>query len=592
MKIGTIIFESYMRTLLQALILSLSAMALVATAGPATSQSADQLPPDELSDANQVNEPDPMEPVQDYSVNTFYSLLVAEMAGQRQLYDLALGNYLLEAHRTQDPGVTARAAQIAQYIGAEQAALDAATLWAKLDDQNPKAHLALTSELVKAARFSESVIHLQKAMDLDPLVNVNFIADLGSRMTEGARELWLENLTPLLQHYQKNQPLFFNLATLHQQQQEHGKAIELLEALLKKNKKYYPAWSLKARLHATDEQLDIALDTIDDALDQYPNDKAFTILKARLLIKKKQVPKARDVFKQLAKSHPQDAHILLPLALTHIELEEYDKAQTVLTQIFATRQLISEAHYYLGRIAQHNKELDQAVKHYLSVQGGREYLAAQNSIMQIYLKQGDAPAALKHVRKQRVRDPQNQQAYFLMEVELLNRSGQFEESLLVLNDALSAYTDNTELRYSRAMVSEKLGNYDQLESDLAYIIDKDPDNATALNALGYTLADRSRRLEDALTYIKKARDLAPKDPAIIDSLGWVYYRLGRMQEALDLLQQAYALFPDGEVAAHLGEVLWAMGKKEKAVEIWEKALENQPEHRIIIQTLDRLQVQR
>ena len=585
-----------MSNTLLALLLSLSVLASTATASPALSldnaNSASDTALDSSTDEQEPETSTQAEPQTDYSVNTFYALLVAEMAGQRQLYDLALGNYLLEAHRTQDAGVTARATQIAQYIGAEQAALDAATLWVKLDANNPLAQLAITSELVKAARFSESVIHLQKAIDLDAMVNVNFITDLGSRMTEGARELWLENLTPLLQHYQKNQPLIFNLASLHQQQQNYPQAIELLSKLLKQNAKYHPAWSLKARLYATLDQLDDALETADTALEHYPNDKAFSILKARLLIKKKQVKKARSVFSEIAEHNPEDAHILLPLALTQIELKEHDDAKTTLNKLLGLRQMTSEANYYLGRIEHQQKNLGQALQHYLAVRGGREYLAAQNSIMQIHLSQKNIDAALEHVREQRTQDPQNQQAYFLMEVELLNRSGQFEASLNVLNDALNAYTDNTELRYSRAMVAEKLGNFDQLEQDLAYIIDKDPKNATALNALGYTLADRSRRLEEALSFIQQARNLAPKDPAIIDSLGWVYYRLGRIHEALELLQQAYVLFPDGEVAAHLGEVLWASGEKEKAMEIWEKALDQQPKHRIIIQTLDRLQVQR
>ena len=173
-----------------------------------------------------------------YSVNTFYALLVAEMAGQRQLFDLALGNYLLEAHRTQDPGVTARATHIAQYIGADQAALDAATLWVKLDPSDSGAQIALSQELVKAARFSESVIHLQKALDADPTTNLSFISLQGSRMTEGSRELWLESLTPLTQHYHKNQALIFHVANLHQQQRNNQAALAAVDKLLDLNKKY------------------------------------------------------------------------------------------------------------------------------------------------------------------------------------------------------------------------------------------------------------------------------------------------------------------------------------------------------------------
>lgn len=527
----------------------------------------------------------------EYSVNTFYALLVAEMAGQRQLFDLALGNYLLEAHRTQDPAVTARATQIAQYIGADQAALDAATLWVKLDQENPEGQIALSQELVKAARFSESVIHLQKALDNKPNVNISFISLQGSSMTEGSRELWLESLTPLTQHYSKNQALLFNVASLHQQQANYETALSITKQLLTLNKKYYPAWGLKSRLQSSMGNHSEALTTINQALEHFKQDKAFTLLKARLLIKNKNIPLARDAFQEIADTYPLDAQVLLPLALTHLELSEHDEAKAALQKLLNLHQMENEAHYYLGRIAQHRKEYEQALQHYQAMIAGREFLAAQNGIVQIYLAQDKIEPALTHIRKMRIEDSKHKQAYFLMEVDLLNRTHQYEASLEVLNDALKAYADNTDLRYSRAMVSEKLGNIDQLEEDLGYIIEKNPKNATALNALGYTLADHTRRLDEALDLIQQARALSPTDPAIIDSLGWVYYRMGKIDESLKLLEEAYKVFPDPEVAAHLGEVLWQMGEHDKARDIWQEGLQKQPASQIIKDTLDRLQVQ-
>lgn len=542
---------------------------------------------DDSSAAEEV----PVVEEESYSVNTFYALLVAEMAGQRQLYDLALGNYLLEAHRTQDPGVTARAASIAQYIGADQAALDAATLWVKLDSSDPAAQLSLSQELIKASRFSESILHLQQALDLQPDINLNFIAQEGAHMTEGARELWLESLIPLTATYTKHEGLLFSVATLHQQQANNQAALDTINSLLKLNDRFYPAWTMKARLQAALGDNNSALSTIDNALTHFDNDKSLILLKARLHIKKKEIHLARDAFLMLSKEHHHDAQVLLPLALTQLELGEHKEAKTTLQKLLNLHQLNDEAHYYLGRIEQHDGNDEAALQHYLAMKSGREYLAAQNSVVKIHLKQGRIEQAVEHIRQQRVSDPQNQQAYFLMEVEILNRTGQFEESIKVLNSALTAYADDTDLRYSRAMVSEKLGNLDQLEKDLGYIIDRDPENATALNALGYTLADRTARLEEALKLIEKARNIAPSDPAIIDSLGWVYFRMGRLQEALTLLKQAYEAFPDPEVAAHLGEVLWILGKHDQAKEIWQQGLQKKPNSQIIRDTLDRLQVQ-
>ncbi|MFY0701735.1 MAG: tetratricopeptide repeat protein [Bermanella sp.] len=526
----------------------------------------------------------------EYSVNTFYALLVAEMAGQRQLYDVALGNYLLESHRTQDAGVTARATQIAQFIGADQAALDAATLWVKLDAENPLAQQALSSELVKAARFSESALHLQKALDLEPMLNVNFISLQGVDMTEGSRELWLESLTPLVSRYKENQALFFNIASLHQQQNNLEQALTICTELLKQHPDFYPAWSLKARLQATGQDFKGAIKTINQALKTFKQDKSFSLLKARLLIKDKDIKQASKVFAELHEQHPNDAHILLPLALTQLELEDHSAAKLSLQKLLNLHQMQSEAHYYLGRIEQYQGNDLAALNHYLAMKGGREYLAAQGAIITIHMKQGNHSQALNHVRQQRTIDNENQQAYFLMEVDILNRSGEYDASLKVLNAALKAYQDSTDLRYSRAMVAEKLGNLDQLEKDLNHIISLEPDNATALNALGYTLADRTSRLDEALVLIEKALQLAPKDPAILDSLGWVYFRMGKLKQALTLLEQAFALFPDAEVAAHLGEVLWALEDRAQAKAIWSKALNKTPDSDILKDTLLRLEV--
>ncbi len=527
-----------------------------------------------------------------YSANTLYALLVAEIAGQRQMFDVSLGNYLLEAHRTQDPGVAARATQIAQYIGADQAALDAATLWAKLDDHNPRAHHAISMELIKAQRFAESTLHLQAALTLDPTLGPDFISTQGANLSVGARKQLLDALQPVLKMHPQHPGLLLNLAHLHQQQKELTLALDFLNQLLAHSKHYYPAWNMKARILAGQNKTAEALTAVQSALDEFPADKALTILKARLLISHKDIPGAREVFAKLTERYPEDAHILLPLALTQLELKEFEGARQTLNMLLAQGKMLNEVNFYLGKLEQKDGQQQRALDHYLAMHAGREYLAAQNHIVQIYIEQERFSEAQAHVQNQRVIDSSNSQAYYLMEVELLNRAQRHNESLEVLNNALQAYANNIDLRYSRAMVAGKLGDISQLELDLSYIIDQEPENATALNALGYTLADQTPRLDEALSLISKARTLSPEDPAIIDSLGWVYYRMGRLTEAVELLKEAYKLFPDPEVAAHLGEVLWQLDQKPEAHTIWQQGLDKQPDSEIIKETMDRLQTGR
>jgi tetratricopeptide (TPR) repeat protein len=146
---------------------------------------------------------------------------------------------------------------------------------------------------------------------------------------------------------------------------------------------------------------------------------------------------------------------------------------------------------------------------------------------------------------------------------------------------------NSELLYSRAMLAEKMGQLQLLETDLRAILEQEPDNAQALNALGYTLADRTARYDEAYHLIRRALELSPEDFYILDSMGWVLYRLGRLDEAIDFLQRARAIRDDAEVAAHLAEVLWVKGEKDAARDVWESAVKTTPNHPLLLDIIER-----
>ncbi|MNH20437.1 bacteriophage N4 receptor, outer membrane subunit [compost metagenome] len=177
---------------------------------------------------------------------------------------------------------------------------------------------------------------------------------------------------------------------------------------------------------------------------------------------------------------------------------------------------------------------------------------------------------------------------YLIEAEALGNNDKDAQALQVLEQALKQYPDDNNLLYTRAMLAEKRNDLAQMEKDLRSIIAREPENAMALNALGYTLADRTTRYAEAKALIDKAHQINPDDPAVLDSLGWVNYRMGNLDEAERLLRQALERFPDHEVAAHLGEVLWANGKRREARQIWAKAIEAQPDSPILRKTVLRL----
>jgi tetratricopeptide (TPR) repeat protein len=159
--------------------------------------------------------------------------------------------------------------------------------------------------------------------------------------------------------------------------------------------------------------------------------------------------------------------------------------------------------------------------------------------------------------------------------------------MTVANQALVAYPNNSDILYARSLLAEKMDNLLMTEADLRTILIAEPENVHALNALGYTLADRTDRLMEAYGYIQKAYKLAPDEPAVLDSMGWVLYRMGRPEEAIRYLRGALAIMPDDEIAAHLGEVLWVTGMKAEAKKVWNKALEAKPDSTHIRDVLKR-----
>ena len=212
---------------------------------------------------------------------------------------------------------------------------------------------------------------------------------------------------------------------------------------------------------------------------------------------------------------------------------------------------------------------------------GYQFLPAQSRIAVILVKQGLVNEMREYLELKRREYPNFYEQLVFLEAQILSDSNYEAEVFQLLDGAVHANPDSLDLLYFRATKGQKFGRLDILERDLRSIITKDPVNADALNALGYTLADLTDRYEEALALIQRALKIKPQEPAYIDSLGWVLYRLKRFEEALMYLRQALSLFPNDEVAAHLGEVLWVTGERREASRVWEEALELAPESEIL-----------
>jgi tetratricopeptide (TPR) repeat protein len=292
----------------------------------------------------------------------------------------------------------------------------------------------------------------------------------------------------------------------------------------------------------------------------------------------------------LHQAMPDNHDVLLSLGLLSIEIDRNDLAREYLQQLIDRGQHQDQAHYYLGRIQQSDREIMPAMANYEQVQAGDFLLDARIREAGLLAQLGNTDQALEKLKKLQDVGPDNNNRIrvYLAQGEVLRQADRDREAMDIYTSALKDAPENVDLLYARALTAEKLDMLDMAESDLRMVLTHEPDNANALNALGYTLADRTERLQEAREYILKAAELLPDDPAVLDSLGWVYYRLGEMEKSIKWLRKAFAKLEDAEIAAHLGEVLWMNGQLEEAGKIWQRGLQLQGDHPILLDTIKRL----
>ncbi len=524
-----------------------------------------------------------------FAAESFHDLLVAEFAVRRNRFDLALGNYLQQAHTTRDKGVTQRATRLAQYLNADKATLDSAQLWVELEPENVEAQYTLATMLAKTNRPVEAIHHMAVVLEKGGRSNFSAIAAGSLSESEEIRLNVEEAIDQYLSEYPQDTQLLTSKALLLQQRNELEQSLTTIRQVLSLDETDINAVMVETRLLQLLKRDEEAYARLETMIARFPQNKRLRLQYARMLMTT-DVAKAQEQFEILHQQSPNDGDLLLSLALINSEMDNPDKAESYFNQLLETGERDSEAHLYLGELAEKSGDWQNAIEHYSHIGVGSNFLPATNRIINLYLEQRQMGNARTYIAGLRQRYPEHSIRLYLLESELLRRNDQYQQGLDLLTEALMISPQQTDLLYARSMLSEKLNNPSLMEQDLQAIINQEPDNATALNALGYVLADRSERLDDAHTMILRANALKPDDPAIMDSLGWVEYRRGNLAGALLMLNKAYQKFPDAEIAAHLGEVMWQSGLEQQAREIWHKARLAQPDRIIVQQTIERLNV--
>ena len=527
-------------------------------------------------------------PERAFPAESVYPLLVAEFAIRRQDYQTALDNYLEQSSILEDSGIASHTTHLAQFMQKDAQSLRAAQLWLEQEPDNLEAHNTAATLLARSRRPVQALPHMSFVARSGKQANFPLLLQGFDQIAATDQSQLVQGLNELALEFPEDPALLLTLALVNTEFKQYEQALGRLDSLFKVEPYQHQALLLEARI-LTQTEAKKPFARIKRTLKTNPEDSRLRLEFARLLTNI-DIDAAREQFEVLSLQSPDDADLLLSLALINREIGDNVVAVTYLEQILATGKRTDEAHYYLGRIAEEEKQLQQALANYMQIGDSRQYLAANQRIGQILVSEGQLEDSHSWFVQQRQRVPSRSEQLFGIEAEILSSEGALQASLEVLNAGIDAYPDSASLRYARSMLGQQQSDIAMMEADLRAILARDPNNATALNALGYTLADQTDRLDEAHSLISRALELDPAEPAILDSMGWVLFRKGEIDQSIDYLTRAYAAFPDPEVAAHLGEVLWMNGDTEKARQIWQGALLKAPNHSVLQETLLRLGV--
>ena len=526
-----------------------------------------------------------------------YQILASEIAAQRGEYGRATATYLNIARDTRDPRLARRATELALAGRSLESALPAAELWHELEPESQMAAQTLETLLLSTGRF----------IPAEPLLTKR----LAEARTDGSLPLVYRKLQSLLTRVADKSAALDMLARLAEPDAEVPSARLAVGAVAMAADKpdralaearaamalapTDPEPALAAARYAREaEDPAQARNILGEFLERNPDATDARFMLARLLMADGEQGAARQQFEQALQRRPDDPTILFSLGQLAYQTGQPKVANDYLKRYVELpadiRRDNDPAFMFLGQIAEEQRQYEEAADWYARIDSGDQLVPARVRRAIALGKLGRTDEARALLRDTQAGRSEDQIRLVLAESQVLRDAGREQEAFDVLGRAISERPDNPDLLYDQAMIAERLDRIDILETNLRKIIAIQPDHAHSYNALGYTLADRGLRLEEAHALIEKALSLSPDDAHIEDSMGWVLFRMGRLGEAETHLRRAYERAPEAEIAAHLGEVLWAQGRQDEARKLWQEASGREPDNETLRKTLARLQV--
>lgn len=523
-----------------------------------------------------------------FTEDQLYQAIISELGAQRGDLEKSGDNYLDLAAETRDLGVIMRAVQFASANGDLNALMQLGLLWAEIDPKNPQPHLSLAFQFLEDGNYSQALSHMARVIDLGGKMDFTALAARTGRLNLRERQILIENLRQLAREFEEEETIHLALVQLLAQNRQFAEALDEMKLVLKRTELTPNMVLLHGQILQNMEDIDGAIREIRNGVRKFEDDKALRLNYARLLIQNERFDAAQEQFEIIVEQDPEDWETLYSVALLDMELQNFDSAIVNLQKLINADQRFDEAQYYLGYIYEQREDYPNAIRHYREVRiGTNNFLSAQQQATRYSIASGELEDAHAWLVRQSNGQPRLEILFTTIESNLLIQAGYISEAKRLLDTALNRFPNESELLFARVLYYDSQEDREGSERDLRQIIRMQPEDSRALNHLGYMLADQTKRYEEALELIERAIAISPDDPAIIDSLGWAQYKLGQFEEALKNLRRAFEVFPDHEVASHVGEVLWVMGRKDEATQVWEEALDARPNSELIQEVIER-----
>lgn len=522
------------------------------------------------------------------SPEVMYLLLTAEIAGQRNQFGIALDGYLRAAKQVDDTRVSERAAKIGLYLKDTKKTNEAVSLWLKQDENNLTARKIAALTALKGNNKEQAVEHLNKMLIDDPAGFEGTLLELTQILgKEGKADFIFDVLEDVSKQHPNQASVFFVQALLAGQL----KKTEQIEEKINKALAIQPGWDkaliLHAQVSAQKGNLGEAQSDLERVLEKSPKNIKIRKMLGKVLMKAEALDESVEAYQKVLDTAPDDGESQFAIAMIYLQQEKEEQAQVYLKRLVNKPRWDAQASFYLGRVEFKNKRYETALTWFDKVtQGPYEYESSMAAVS-VLLSQKDFAKAEQRLDKISNKFPKQQLNTRLLKAEIYSTQKQYQKAFDLLTAELVNNPEHRDLIYTRALMAEKIDRLDILETDLKKILLKNPKDAAVLNALGYTLVDRTERYEEAAEYLQQALKLNPDEAVIMDSLGWLRFKQGRIEEALEILQAAYDKVPENEIAVHLVEALLALGDKAEARSVFNKAFLKAPEDEYLIKFLQR-----